>query len=416
MCWSGVYLLKIHRLLIDQMALALKDIFSTDHHAHKVIESYLKKNRKWGSRDRRFFAESVYDLVRFWRLYWSLAGYSDQDYRQGDNMSLGQIERVWATYYMSKTGEQIPWPEFDNINVHTIEERRKKITDEGILISYPDNLIQILKAEWKDQWLEMAKSLNEAADVYLRTNSLKGSRDSLAQKLNQEDILVQNVSDDLTALKLSERKNVFVSPSFKEGLFEVQDLGSQKIAPFLKIEPGQRVIDACAGAGGKSLHLACLMKNKGRIVALDIYDRKLEELRTRAKRNGVDIIETRLIESTKVIKRLEKAADRVLLDVPCSGLGVLRRNPDKKWKVSAAEIERLTQLQWQILTSYSEMTKPGGYLVYATCSLLPSENELQVKRFVAERGDFWELEEELFLRPDKNATDGFYAARLKRRQ
>ena len=173
----------------------------------------------------------------------------------------------------------------------------------------------------------------------------------------------------------------------------MQDLGSQKIGPFLKIEPGQRVIDACAGAGGKSLHLACLMKNKGKIIALDIYDRKLDELRTRAKRNGVDIIETRLIENTKVIKRLEKAADRVLLDVPCSGLGVLRRNPDKKWKVNGADIDRLTELQWQILTGYSDMTKPGGYLVYATCSLLPSENERQVQRFMSERGTDWELEE-----------------------
>ena len=408
--------MKIHRLLIDQMALAIKDIFSTQHHAHKVIESYLKKNRKWGSRDRRFFAESVYDLVRSWRLYWSLAGFSDLDYRQGETMSTGQIERVWATYYVCKNHEPIPWPEFDNIDRHQIEERRKKITSEGILLSYPDELLKILKDEWKADWNSLAKSLNEPADVYLRTNSLKTSRDSLASRLNQEEIHVEKVASDPLALRLTERKNVFVSPTFQEGLFEVQDLGSQKIGPFLKVEPGLRVIDACAGAGGKSLHLACLMKNKGKIIALDIYDRKLDELRTRAKRNGVDIIETRLIENTKVIKRLEKAADRVLLDVPCSGLGVLRRNPDKKWKVTGADIQRLTELQWQILTGYSDMTKPGGYLVYATCSLLPSENERQVKRFMSERGTDWELEEEVFLRPDKDPTDGFYAARLKRRQ
>ena len=398
------------------MALAIKDIFSTQHHAHKVIESYLKKNRKWGSRDRRFFAENVYDLVRWWRLYWSLAGYSDLDYHQGDSMSPGQIETVWATYYLCKTQESIPWPEFDHIQLHQIEERRKKITNEGILLSYSDELLKILKAEWGSEWNSLAESLNEPADVYLRTNSLKTSRDSLASRLNQEEIHVERVEGDSLALRLLERKNVFVSPTFQEGLFEVQDLGSQKIGPFLKVEPGHRVIDACAGAGGKSLHMACLMKNKGKIIALDIYDRKLEELRTRAKRNGVDIIETRWIENTKVIKRLEKTADRVLLDVPCSGLGVLRRNPDKKWKVREADIERLNQLQWQILTTYSEMTKPGGYLVYATCSLLPSENEIQVKRFMSENNENWELEEEILLRPDKGPTDGFYAARLKRRQ
>ncbi len=406
--------MKIHRLLIDQLALAIKDIFSTQHHAHKVIESYLKKNRKWGSRDRKFFAESVYDLIRWWRLYWSLAGYDDMDHRQGETMSTGQIERVWATYYVNKTQESIPWPEFQNIDFHQIAERRKKITNEGILLSYSEDLLKIFKAELKSDWLTIAQNLNETADVYLRTNSLKTTRDVLAQKLREEEILVEKVEHDLLALRLSERKNVFISPAFKDGHFEVQDLGSQKIAPFLKVEPGQRVIDACAGAGGKSLHLACLMKNKGKIIALDIFDRKLEELRTRAKRNGVDIIETRLIENTKVIKRLEKAADRVLLDVPCSGLGVLRRNPDKKWKINSADIERLTALQGQILSTYAEMTKPGGYLVYATCSLLPSENELQVKRFLAEKGENWNLEEEIFLRPDKEPTDGFYAARLKR--
>ncbi len=408
--------MKIHRLLIDQLALAIKDIFSTQHHAHKVIESYLKKNRKWGSRDRKFFAESVYDLIRWWRLYWSLAGYDDMDHRQGETMSPGQIERVWATYYVIKTQESIPWPEFQNIDLHQIAERRKKITNEGILLSYSEDLLKIFKAELKADWLTIAQNLNETADVYLRTNSLKTTRDVLAQRLREEEILVEKVDQDLLALRLSERKNVFISPAFKDGHFEVQDLGSQKIAPFLKVEPGQRVIDACAGAGGKSLHLACLMKNKGKIIALDIFDRKLEELRTRAKRNGIDIIETRLIENTKVIKRLEKAADRVLLDVPCSGLGVLRRNPDKKWKINSADIERLKALQWQILSTYSEMTKPGGYLVYATCSLLPSENELQVKRFLAEKGENWKLEEEIFLRPDKEPTDGFYAARLKRLQ
>jgi 16S rRNA (cytosine967-C5)-methyltransferase len=174
------------------------------------------------------------------------------------------------------------------------------------------------------------------------------------------------------------------------------------------------VIDACAGAGGKTLHLATLMKNKGRIIALDVHGYKLKELRKRATRNGVDNIEERVIEGSQTIKRYTASADRVLLDVPCSGTGVLRRNPDAKWKLSDAEIERLIALQAEILRSHSRMVKPGGKLVYATCSILPSENEKQIKSFLAEHGSEWTLENQIHLRPDKQGFDGFYAARLIR--
>jgi 16S rRNA (cytosine967-C5)-methyltransferase len=167
------------------------------------------------------------------------------------------------------------------------------------------------------------------------------------------------------------------------------------------------------------LHLACLMQNKGKIISLDVVERKLEELKIRTRRNGVDIVEARWIENNKVIKRLEKMADRVLLDVPCSGLGVLRRNPDKKWKITQPELDRLRELQWQILSQYSAMTKVGGKLIYATCSVLPSENSQPVKRFLAENASQWIFEEEILLRPDQpltnHLTDGFYAARLVRK-
>jgi 16S rRNA (cytosine967-C5)-methyltransferase len=157
------------------------------------------------------------------------------------------------------------------------------------------------------------------------------------------------------------------------------------------------------------------MKNKGRIIALDIHAWKLEELRRRARRNGAGIIEARPVEDAKSIKRLSLSADRVLLDVPCSGLGVLRRNPDTKWKLSAVELDRLAVVQRDILRSHSRMVKPGGKLVYATCSILPVENERQVVSFLAERGDDWKLEEELHLAPGENGGDGFYAARMVRR-
>ena len=176
-------------------------------------------------------------------------------------------------------------------------------------------------------------------------------------------------------------------------------------------QPGERIADACAGAGGKTLHLAALMKNKGKILALDIHDYKLNELKIRTRRAGVDIVETRVIDSSKVIKRLADSFDRVLLDVPCSGMGVLRRNPDSKWKLNPEEIQKMQSLQKEILGSYSKMVKPGGILVYATCSLLPSENQKQVEAFM---GEGWTLLQEIVVLPDEGRGDGFYAAKLKR--
>ena len=173
-----------------------------------------------------------------------------------------------------------------------------------------------------------------------------------------------------------------------------------------------RVIDACAGAGGKSLHLAALMQNKGKILALDVHTNKLEQLRKRAKRAGIDIIETRLIEGTKTIKRLVNSADALLLDVPCSGLGVLRRNPDSKWKLKPERLLELQDLQKKLLRDYSQMLKVGGRMVYATCSILPSENQRQVQDFLSQHKNF-ELLAEKTLRPDIEGYDGFYFASLK---
>jgi 16S rRNA (cytosine967-C5)-methyltransferase len=257
--------------------------------------------------------------------------------------------------------------------------------------------------------------MNEQADVFLRVNTLRASNQEVLQELRiNENIECTLVKGFESCIQLDERRNVFSTKAFHEGLFEVQDAASQHIAPFVEVEPGQRVIDACAGAGGKSLHLACLMRNKGKIIAMDLHNWKLEELSTRAKRNKIDIIETRVIESSKTIKRLAETADRVLLDVPCSGVGVLRRNPDAKWKIKPEEIDRLVKVQAEILESYSRMVKPGGKLVYATCSIFKCENQDQIDNFLSKHGDKWILEESMTLDPDKTGFDGFFAARLKR--
>ena len=203
------------------------------------------------------------------------------------------------------------------------------------------------------------------------------------QELADLAIETENIKGHPHALKLKERANVFGTKPFKDGWFEVQDASSQKVAEFLDPKPGDRVIDACAGAGGKSLHIASLMDNKGQVLAMDIYENKLKELKRRARRNGVHNIETRVIDTTKAIKKLIEKGDKVLLDAPCSGLGVLKRNPDSKWKLSPEFLEKIKEEQQEILRSYSRMVKPGGELVYATCSILPSENDEQIKTFLA---------------------------------
>lgn len=394
--------MKIHKHLVTQIVTALDEIFEQGRYADKVIERSLKFEKKWGSRDRKFFAETVYEIVRWERLLSHLAD---------DN----NFWKIWGAYWVRQGHELPDWEELDGLSAKDVQARMKDLPSFAVAQSIPDWMNARGEEELGDQWKDIMRALNKPAEVFLRTNTLKTTRDALMKDLAAEGISVMKVSDELPdAIKLTERKNVFVTEAFKKGLFEVQDAASQMVAPLLGIEPGHRVIDACAGAGGKSLHIASLLKNKGKILSLDIHDWKLKELKIRARRDGVDVIETRHIDSTKVIKRLHETADRVLLDVPCSGMGVLRRNPDTKWKLSNEEIARLQQLQYEILSSYCQMTKKGGQLVYATCSLLPSENEKQIEKFIAEHGKEWTLVKQIHVFPHTDGFDGFFAALLKR--
>ncbi len=407
--------MKLPPHLLDEIINSLGEVFSGRRYADKVIEFAFKRHRKWGSRDRRLFAESIYECVRWWRWYWFLAGLPDGEHAQQETITPERLYRVWGAYWITN-GRELPQDEnAPEIRPDDVRKRAKQAVSPAIRAAIPDWLDERGTQELGEQWPALREALNQPADVFLRVNTIKNDRRSLREALGQEGFETEPVEDVPSALRLRQRANTFASKAYKGGLFEVQDAASQLIAPFLQPESGQRVIDACAGGGGKALHVAAIMRNKGRILALDVHAWKLAELRKRASRAGVDIIEAREIEGSKTVKRLAKTADRVLLDVPCSGLGVLRRNPDAKWKLSPAEIDRLTALQAEILESYSRMVAPGGKLVYATCSILPSENEKQVQAFLAKHGAEWTLEEELHRTPERGAFDGFYAARLMRK-
>ncbi|MEO1258044.1 MAG: methyltransferase domain-containing protein [Bacteroidota bacterium] len=403
--------IKLHPPLVKGVITSLREIFQENRYADKVIQFQLKSNPKWGSRDRAFIAENVYEIVRWWRLLRKI------DARRWENNGQGSDDdftRILGINLILKGFKLPAWEAFKDLHPKSIFLKKEKLQNERkIAQSIPDWLDELGERELGNNWDEEINALNKMADVVLRTNTLNTNKYQLKKMLQKSGWETTSSPTAPNALMLKKRGNVFSSPFFKKGLFEVQDAGSQQIAPYLMVEPGMRVIDACAGAGGKTLHLAALMENKGQIIALDTAEWKLKELKRRAKRNGIHIIETRTIKSSKVVKRLAESADRLLLDVPCSGLGVLRRNPDAKWKLSPEFIERLKNTQADILQRYSQMLKPDGLMVYATCSILPSENEQQVGRFLENNKEF-ELMAELTISPAKYNCDGFYMARLKR--
>ena len=396
--------MKLYRNLCEAVVNGLELIFTEKKYADKVIEKILKSNPKWGARDRRFIAETIYDIVRWYRLFIELTGAEENDY--------WKLLAIWCLWNKVEFPD---WEELKGVNRKKIleaYEQNKSIRK--IRESIPDWLDELGEKELGSNWGKELSALNEEAKVVLRVNTLKISRKELQKQLEEiESIQTEAPLTLPDALLLEERQNIFTRQQFKDGLFEVQDGGSQQIAPYLQVMPGMRVIDACAGAGGKTLHLASLMQNKGRIIALDTEEWKLEELKKRGRRAGVANVETRLIDSSKTIKRLEKSADRLLLDVPCSGMGVLKRNPDAKWKLSIDFIDRVKEQQQNILADYSNMLKPGGLMVYSTCSLFPSENEKQVATFLEKKNSGFELLEQKNILPSEG-FDGFYMALIKR--
>ena len=401
--------IKLHPLLVRSVAQALVAIFSENRYADKVIEQTLKSNPKAGSRDRAFIAETTYEVLRYYRYYAEILGKTPR----GES----DFWQMIGIHFFLKTGQLPDWQEFKSLKIKEIKALAEKAdAQRSLRESIPEWLDEMAASQLPDTWDKTLHWLNKPAQVVLRANRLKTDRATLQRTLLEEGIETKPAGTG-DALVLARRQNIFLSPLFKKGWFEVQDYSSQLVASILAPEPGMRVVDACAGGGGKTLHLAALLQNKGSLIALDTVAWKLDELRLRARRAGATNIETRPIESRKTIKRLYNSADRLLLDVPCSGLGVLRRNPDAKWKLKPEQIEQLRATQQEILQSYSHITKPGGRMVYATCSILPAENQDQVQQFLAsESGKGFHLLEEKRILPQDEGFDGFYIALLERRE
>lgn len=399
--------MRLHRNLVAAVTQAVEEIFIHQQYADQVIERTLKSNKKWGKRDRHFIAQHTYEMVRWWRLVLETANYSIDS----------QTKDVWHLFgvWLTLKGEELPgWKEFQNINPSTLLHNYEAIKNvRHIRESIPDWIDVLGEYELgEEQWERELTAMNQPAHTVIRANRLKTSKADLYDWLSKEGIKFMMLPWCRDAFVVKQEKSLQKTEAFRKGWFELQDAGSQLIAPFLGAKPGMSVIDACAGAGGKTLHLAALMENKGNILAMDVNSSKLDILNHRAKRAGATIIQAKKIPRN--LRSLHNSADRVLLDVPCSGLGVLKRKPDTKWKLTPDNLRRVRALQGKILNEYSKMLKVGGKLVYATCSLLTSENQIQVDRFLDQQDGKFELVSDLALSPHKYGFDGFYMACLER--
>lgn len=400
--------MKLHRNLCNAVITGLKDILLDKKQADVTVSNLLQSNKSWGARDRNFIAENIYHIVRYKRLY---------EFCLNDEL-FGEVSlwKLFGTKLILEDVELPAWEEFSALNKEQISERSTEAkTVRKIRESFPDWLDELGAKELGEAWELEAAALNTPAKFSIRINTLKSNFEVIKRMLTDEGVELCETPVAPDALIINTKKNFRNHAAYKNGLFEVQDISSQLIAPFLEAAPGMNVIDGCAGAGGKSLHLAALMQNKGEILSVDIHERKLDELEMRASRAGCKIIKP--MHADKLTRHfqglLQSFADRILLDVPCSGTGVLRRKPDAKWSLTKKFIDELKQTQAQILQEYAPMLKKDGILVYSTCSILPSENELQIKAFLEKHPEFTLLEEKR-ISPALTGFDGFYMAKLKK--
>jgi 16S rRNA (cytosine967-C5)-methyltransferase len=391
--------MKVHRILAEGALGLVRAVFRDKLVLDREVSASFEANPKWGRRDRSFVAETAYEVVRWRNTLEFLSGQSDA--------------AAWCAVQWMQMGLDVPdWWAWQRITAEELAKRQNQLAEQPRTIreSVPEWLDQLGEAELGARWSDELSALNQRARVFLRVNLLACDLPSCREWLAAQGVETELVPGVKSALVLAEGKTL-PKPLRLDGRVEIQDAGSQLIAPMLGAQPGETVIDACAGAGGKTLQLAAMMWNQGKLYALDVDAGKLAELKRRARRARATMISTAAIRED-TIDGFAGMADRLLLDAPCSGLGTLKRQPDLKWRLKPAELDRIRAVQRDLLERHTRMLKPGGTLVYATCSLLPSENRRALDGLL-ESGRFT-LETEQTISPAGHGFDGFYAARLRR--
>ncbi len=404
---------------------ALRSVLTFEYPADAVLSRYFRDLREIGARDRAFVAEAVYGVLRRKRTLERLCG----PQAQPRHLVLAWLARVEGTplrHLEALHGRDKEF--FTEVKAKSLPE--PTLAENADL---PDWLAERLSAYLSpEQVLALARSMNNPAPLDLRVNPLKLDRDALVARLQADGIPCAPGKFSPLAVRLEGKPALQRHPLFLDGSFEVQDEGSQLLGYLLQPKRGEMVVDFCAGAGGKTLLLGALMRNTGRLYAFDVSEKRLSKLKPRVARSGLSNIHPVVIDSENEtrVKRLAGKIDRVLVDAPCSGLGTLRRNPDLKWRQSPEALAELTVKQAAILASAARLVKVGGRLVYATCSVLPEENQDVVEAFLAANPGFVKLNasevlakhdiqvesgELLQLSPATHDTDGFFAAVLERK-
>lgn len=390
--------MKIYRSHVNYAGVMVQEVLEHDRQSEDVLRTYTQQHREWGKRDRQFIADLFYALLRHRKFYKALL--EKLQVHETSDFLLAGIHLALQHAY---TGIHPLWPEFSSEQVIAWASNESWTPDVRHSVPY-----------WLYQRYPQAptwSAMNEPAALYIRVNTLKTTPTQVEQEFRKEQIAYTSIATD--ALRIDQKIQLTKHPLFQNGSFEIQDIASQQIVPFLQAEPGMRVLDACAGAGGKSLHLAAAMKNQGSIIATDVYEHKLQQLQVRAERAGATMIYTALL-SGEFVQHHSTYFHRILTDVPCSGTGTIRRKPEIKWKLTEQRLHELISLQRNILQQAVSMLQPGGNLVYSTCSILPDENEHQVDWLLQE---FPQLVMEDTQRIDPaEGGDGFFMARMKARR
>lgn len=392
----------IKQLVFD----ALSRLMQGNDRADLILNNLFRVNRVSDEIVRRETAKIFYGLIRFWRPITSAV-------RMGEVLFPADAERlieafeIWSAVYR---GHEV------HGNQGLADKFRKYMRVRKIRESVSDWMDETgVKEMGEEKWEQVVHFMNTDPKVFLRANSSRITSEELAVRLAKTTAMCESVPGLPDALVLAKYANVFSCEEFADGLFEVQDRSSQEVGLFCNVKPGMIVIDACAGTGGKTLQLASIMKNSGKIYAMDNIPGKLKTLRDRCTKAKTDIVEAVELNENQTPEAFNAKADLVLLDVPCSGSGVLRRNPDAKWRMEEEDLVRMREIQRHILESYSKMVKPGGRLVYSTCSVFPSEGEMQSKWFSDLKKEEWTFETEKRIGADENSGDGFYMASWTRK-
>lgn len=387
--------------------------------ADAILKSYFAKRRYAGSKDRRAVADAVYRILRHRaRLRASLAKAGGEPSPRlmalADLVVLGHSDDAALDALFSgdkfapeplSEDERALLPKLRSINPDTLPRSAR--------LEFPEWMEAMLAARFGEAFEGELAAMDERAPVTIRANRLKGDRDALRDRLDGEGIVTTHCRYAPDGLLAEDGKGLNQTAAFRDGLFEVQDEGAQLAALIADAEPGSQVLDLCAGAGGKTLALACYMGKSGQLYAADVDGRRLDELKRRAKRAGAHNVQPILLDETgerraKTLAEFQGKIDRVILDVPCTGTGTWRRSPELRWRFGPDDLKDIQDVQSRLLDEAAGLVKPGGRIVYVTCSLLPPENEGQIREFLDRHSNFKLMEYELLL-PDE--VEGLPASR-----